>query len=67
MNRTGPERYAVHLATSRSGQVACQGNRNIPMRPSRKNPKTVETLTHGKASRKNIPTAEYQPLMRKGR
>ena len=32
-------------------------------RKSRK--KTVEILTHGKASRKNIPTAEYQPLMRK--
>ncbi len=27
--------------------------------------KTVENLTHGKASRKNIPTAEYQPLMKK--
>ena len=27
--------------------------------------KTVENLTHGKASRKNIPTAEYQPLMNK--
>ncbi len=26
---------------------------------------TVETLTHGEASRKNIPTAEYQPLMKK--
>ena len=25
--------------------------------------KTVESLTHGKASRKNIPTAEYQPVM----
>ena len=31
----------------------------------RKNSKTVESLTHGKASRKNIPTAEYQPLMKK--
>src|ERR1035438_9757031 len=27
--------------------------------------KTVETLTHEKASRKNIPTAEYQSVMRK--
>ncbi len=27
--------------------------------------KTVENLTHGKASRKNIPTAEYQPLMKR--
>ena len=25
----------------------------------------VETLTHGEASRKNIPTAEYQPMMAK--
>ena len=28
-------------------------------------PKTVETLTHEEASRKNIPTAEYQSVMRK--
>ena len=27
--------------------------------------KQVETLTHGEASRKNIPTAEYQPMMAK--
>ena len=27
--------------------------------------KTVEILTHGKASRKNIPTAEYQALLNK--
>src|SRR5580658_5389451 len=27
-------------------------------------PKTVETLTHDEASRKNIPTAEYQSVMR---
>jgi len=27
--------------------------------------KTVETLTHEEASRKNIPTAEYQAVMRK--
>src|SRR5450631_4110000 len=27
--------------------------------------KTVETLTHEEASRKNIPTAEYQFVMRK--
>ena len=26
--------------------------------------KTVETLTHDEASRKNIPTAEYQSVMR---
>jgi adenine-specific DNA-methyltransferase len=30
-----------------------------------KKQKTVETLTHGEASRKNIPTAEYQSVMRK--
>ena len=27
--------------------------------------KTVETITHAEASRKNIPTAEYQSVMRK--
>lgn len=27
--------------------------------------KTVETLTHEEASRKNIPTAEYQSVMQK--
>ena len=27
--------------------------------------KKVETLTHGEASRKNIPTAEYQAVMEK--
>ena len=33
--------------------------------PKRKKlPKTVETLTHDEASRKNIPTAEYQSVMR---
>ncbi len=35
------------------------------MKRSRKNPKIVDILTHGEASRKNIPTAEYQALMRK--
>ena len=34
-------------------------------RKKKKNPKTVETLTHDEASRKNIPTAEYQSVMRK--
>jgi len=29
-----------------------------------KEQKTVETLTHDEASRKNIPTAEYQSVMR---
>ena len=29
------------------------------------NPKTVETLTHEQARRKNIPTAEYQSVMQK--
>jgi adenine-specific DNA-methyltransferase len=32
---------------------------------SNKTKKTVETLTHDEASRKNIPTAEYQSVMRK--
>jgi len=34
-------------------------------RKKKKTTKTVETLTHDKASRKNIPTAEYQSVMRK--
>ena len=29
----------------------------------RKSPRTVETLTHGEASRKNIPTAEFRSVM----
>jgi adenine-specific DNA-methyltransferase len=28
-------------------------------------PKTVETLKHEEAKRKNIPTAEYQPVLKK--
>jgi len=31
----------------------------------KKSPKQVETFTHDEASRKNIPTAEYQSVMRK--
>jgi hypothetical protein len=34
-------------------------------RKLKKKKKTVETLTHDEASRKNIPTAEYQSVMRK--
>jgi len=34
-----------------------------PTKPEK--PKTVETLTHEEASRKNIPTAEFQSVMRK--
>lgn len=34
-------------------------------RKKKKTTKTVETLTHDEASRKNIPTAEYQSVMRK--
>ena len=30
---------------------------------SRKKSKSVETLTHGEAARRNIPTAEYHPVM----
>ena len=33
--------------------------------PRKKSPKQVETLTHDEASRKNIPTAEYQSVMDK--
>ena len=32
-------------------------------RGSRKKAKSVETLTHGEAARRNIPTAEYHPVM----
>src|SRR5256884_3397607 len=34
-----------------------------PTKPEKKKP--VETLTHEEASRKNIPTAEFQSVMRK--
>ena len=34
-------------------------------RGKKKVPKTVETLTHDEASRKNIPTAEFQSVMAK--
>ena len=33
--------------------------------PKKKSPKQVETFTHDEASRKNIPTAEYESVMRK--
>ena len=33
------------------------------MPPKSKSPKQVETLNHDDATRKNIPTAEYQPVM----
>ena len=32
-------------------------------RRAKKKPKSVETLTHGEAARRNIPTAEYHPVM----
>ena len=32
-------------------------------RGAKKKPKTVETLTHAEAARRNIPTAEYHPVM----
>ena len=32
-------------------------------RGTRKKPKAVETLTHGEATRRNIPTAEYHPVL----
>ncbi len=32
-------------------------------RRNRKTPRTVETLTHDEASRKNIPTAEFRSVM----
>jgi len=34
-------------------------------KPKKKAKKSVETLTHDEASRKNIPTAEFQSVMRK--
>jgi adenine-specific DNA-methyltransferase len=33
--------------------------------PKKKSPKKVETFTHDEASRKNIPTAEFEAVMRK--
>jgi adenine-specific DNA-methyltransferase len=35
-------------------------------RPKSTSPKTVEAITHAEATRKNIPTAEYQSVMQKG-
>ena len=32
-------------------------------RGAKKKPKSVETLTHGEAARRNIPTAEFHPVM----
>ena len=32
----------------------------------RRSPKTVTSLRHEDASRKNIPTAEYEPVMEEG-
>ena len=32
-------------------------------RGSKKKAKSVETLTHGEAARRNIPTAEFHPVM----
>jgi len=37
----------------------------MPKRTGKKAPKQVEALTHDEASRKNIPTAEYQSVMAK--
>ncbi|MCZ6854903.1 MAG: hypothetical protein O7G86_13390, partial [Gammaproteobacteria bacterium] len=40
--------------------------KKAPKQKSKKqNKKTVETLTHEKARRRNIPTAEYQSVMAK--
>ena len=35
----------------------------MPKKPRKTTPKQVATLTHKKASRKNLPSAEHQPLM----
>lgn len=37
----------------------------MPKSPSKKSGKSIETLKHGEASRRNIPTAEYQSVMAK--
>jgi adenine-specific DNA-methyltransferase len=37
----------------------------MPKKPKPKSPKQVETLTHDEASRKYIPTAEYQSMLAK--
>ena len=36
----------------------------MPRRARSKQPKSVETITHEEASRRNLPSAEHQPLMR---
>jgi hypothetical protein len=37
----------------------------VPLKPSEETRKTVVTLTHEEASRKTIPTAEFQSVMQK--
>ncbi len=36
----------------------------MPRRARTKTPKSVEALTHAEARRRNLPSAEHQPLMR---
>ena len=41
------------------------GSGSVAMAKKKPNGRTVETLTHDEATRKNIPTAEYQSVMQK--
>lgn len=60
------------IAGSRGFEAECEGidkgqeHKDIRMAKKTSNSKkTVKTLTHDEASRKNIPTAEYQSVMAK--
>ena len=52
----------IESVSRAAGSVRNQHGEETP-KPEKK--KTVETLTHEEASRKNIPTAEFQSVMRK--
>ncbi len=54
------------MIESVASAAAPAGSRKLwPMAKAAKPRKTVETLTHDEATRKNIPTAEYQSVMAK--
>ena len=50
---------------SRRSTLTTRETTSRPMARKPKKPRQVRTLTHEEASRKNIPTAEYQSVMAK--
>jgi len=61
------EKKAACVASAPPGADAGKRLRRVKRNDVKKEKtlKTIETLTHQEASRKNIPTAEYQSVMRK--